>query len=343
MKNGLCCIILVLLVCTNHIVFNVVLEYLQYESGKFSKSRGVGVFGNNVVDSGILVDTWRYYLLSNRPETSDSQFTWKSFAQANNAELLANVGNFINRVVKFTSAKYESLVPAAKLTEAENILINDVNVLLASYVNSLENVKIRRGIQIVMEVSSRGNQYLQENKIDNSLFTNQRERCDTVVSTALNLCYLISSIIYPYLPSTSASILRQLNLPQRKMTDTWSGSDILPGHVIGAAEYLFKRIEDEKVAECQRLYSGQNTSEKLTASDGKKKKKGGNSSKEKSNPVSAPTTLPETLTPEMQAIQDKITSQGLVVRRLKSEKAEAGTIKQAVDLLLTLKKELASK
>lgn len=66
-------------------------EYLQYEGTKFSKSRGVGVFGNNVMDSGIPVDVWRYYLLSVRPESNDSQFSWDSFITANNTELLANL------------------------------------------------------------------------------------------------------------------------------------------------------------------------------------------------------------------------------------------------------------
>ena len=54
-------------------------EYLNYEKGKFSKSRGVGVFGNNAKDTGIPSDVWRYYLLKNRPETSDSQFEWAYF------------------------------------------------------------------------------------------------------------------------------------------------------------------------------------------------------------------------------------------------------------------------
>ena len=307
------------------------LEYLQYESGKFSKSRGVGVFGNNVVDSGIPVEVWRYYLLSNRPETSDSQFTWKSFALANNSELLANLGNFVNRVIKFTNAKYEGITPLATFTDSEQKLISDVNLLLANYVEALEGAKIRSALKLVLEISSRGNSYLQENKIDNSLFANSRSKCDTVVATALNLCYLISSLIYPFMPSTSDGILRQLNVPQRRITDTWSAKDILVGHKIGASEYLFKLIEDKKMEECQRLYSGQQDA--AAAPD--KKKKGG---KKAAAPAPA---LPETLTPEMQAVNDKITQQGLVVRQLKTDKADAGKIKEAVDLLLALKKELA--
>ncbi len=309
----------------------LILDYLQYEHGKFSKSRGVGVFGNNVMDSGIPVAVWRYYLLSNRPENSDSAFTWKAFQAANNSELLANLGNFINRVIKFSNAKYDRVVPDIKPGQQEEALLQSINALLADYVTSLESVKIRAGIRIIMEISARGNQYLQENKIDNSLFANQRERCDTVVGTALSLIYLLSALVYPYMPSTSAGILRQLNLPQRRITNTWNGKDILPGHKIGSAEYLFQLIVDKKMEECQRLYSGQGVPAAPAVKKGKK-----------SSAAPAP-ALPLILTPEMQVLNDNITAQGLVVRQLKTEKADANKIKAAVDLLLSLKKELSTK
>ncbi|KAJ1941196.1 methionine--tRNA ligase mes1, partial [Linderina pennispora] len=74
-------------------------EYLNYETGKFSKSRGVGVFGNNAQETGVPADVWRYFLLANRPETADTIFTWTDFVARNNNELLANIGNFVNRVI----------------------------------------------------------------------------------------------------------------------------------------------------------------------------------------------------------------------------------------------------
>lgn len=300
-------------------------EYLQYESGKFSKSRGVGVFGNNVMDSGIPVEVWRYYLLANRPESSDSQFTWSAFAMANNTELLSNLGNFVNRVMKFALAKYGGFVPACVLKEPEAKVLEDVGVLLTSYVAHLEAVKIRQGARIMMEVSARGNLYLQENKLDNALFETQRERCDTVVAVALNLCYLLSALVYPYMPSTCAGILRQLNAPQRKITDTWGGCDITERHQLGKAEYLFKSIDEKKMEECRRLYSGQGPAPEV------KKKRGG-----KKEVVAA--VAVEDMTEEMRGVHEKIEAQASVVRELKLNKAEAPVIKEAVDLLLALKK-----
>ncbi|KAI8902889.1 tRNA synthetases class I (M)-domain-containing protein [Globomyces pollinis-pini] len=303
-------------------------EYLQYETGKFSKSRGVGVFGNNVKDSGIPVEVWRYYLLSIRPETSDSQFTWNGFVAANNNELLANLGNFVNRAVKFVHAKYDGVLPSGTIGAPETALIKDVNVLLKSYIETLEAVKIRQGLRIVMEISTLGNRYLQESKLSNSLFADSRERCDTVIHTVINLCYLLSSLVYPYMPSTAAGILRQLNLPQRKITETWTARDILGGHQLGKSEYLFKMIDDSKADECRRLYSGQGPAPK-------EEKK----SKSRSKSKSVEPTIPTTLTPEMQEVKDRLDAQAGEVRRLKTEKADPSLVKEAVSLLLELKKE----
>jgi methionyl-tRNA synthetase len=263
-----------------------------------------------------------------RPETSDSQFTWQGFQAANNNELLANLGNLVNRLAKFVNSKYDGIIPDYTHGDAEDALVKDVNVLLKSYNENLEGVKIRQGLRTIMEISTRGNVYLQENKIDNALFSEQRERCDSVVATAANLCYLISALVYPYMPTTSEGILRVLNLPLRKITDEWTGKDIIGGHKIGAAEYLFKRIEDKKMDECRRLYSGQNTA--AVEEPAKKSRKPA----KKSEPVP-----PAVLTPEMKALQDRISEQGLVVRELKEKKATATEIKAAVDVLLALKKD----
>ena len=76
-------------------------EYLNYEDGKFSKSRGVGVFGNNAQETGIPADVWRFYLLYVRPESQDSTFSWTDLMTKNNNELLNNIGNFANRFDSF--------------------------------------------------------------------------------------------------------------------------------------------------------------------------------------------------------------------------------------------------
>ncbi|RCH96798.1 putative methionine--tRNA ligase, cytoplasmic protein rar1, partial [Rhizopus stolonifer] len=230
-------------------------EYLNYEGGKFSKSRNVGVFGNNAQDTGIPPSVWRYYLLSVRPETSDSMFTWNEFITKNNSELLNNLGNFVNRGIRFIFSKYDGVIPKADFSGAlETDLIKDINVLLKQYVETLEAVKLRAGLSIAMTISARGNQYLQEANLSNALFDESRPKCDAVVATAANLIYLISAIIGPYMPASAESICRQLNAPLRTIPDEFT-MDILEGHKLGGAEYLFTRI-DEKMEQTWKATYG---------------------------------------------------------------------------------------
>ncbi|KAJ1925935.1 methionine--tRNA ligase mes1 [Tieghemiomyces parasiticus] len=241
-------------------------EYLNYEGGKFSKSRNVGVFGNNVMETGIPVEVWRYYLLASRPETSDSVFTWTDFIARNNNELLANVGNFVNRVMKFIgSAKYQCALPAwssdlveptssSGATTNEARLMADVNALLADYITTFDQVKLRGALQLAMAISQRGNGYLQESKLDNTLYAQHRVQCDTVVAVAVNLVYLLAALLYPFMPTTTHAICQQLNAPVRQIPDRFE-LVLQPGHVVGEADHLFKRI-DEKMADVYRARYG---------------------------------------------------------------------------------------
>lgn len=92
-------------------------EFLNYEKDaegvplKFSKTRNIGVFGDDAMNSGIPSEVWRYFLLSNRPENQDTVFMWNDFVAKNNNELLANLGNFSNRALKFTGAAFDQKVP----------------------------------------------------------------------------------------------------------------------------------------------------------------------------------------------------------------------------------------
>ena len=237
-------------------------EYLNYESGKFSKSRGVGVFGNNARDTGVPPSVWRYYLLSSRPETGDTQFEWRAFILKNNSELLANLGNFVNRLVKFANAKYDSTVPAYGDGDVEAggevfaSFERDVQQLLAAYVEDLEAVRLRSGLERAMAMSSRGNQFLQDNKLDNSLLAAQPGRAAAVVGLGLNLVYLLASVVHPYMPSTARSMTEQLRAPLRPIEDTWDARALGAGHRIGKAAYLFTRIDDKKEAEWRQMYGG---------------------------------------------------------------------------------------
>lgn len=165
-------------------------EYLNYENGKFSKSRGVGVFGNDAQDTGIPADVWRFYLASARPEGQDSNFSWNDLVSRNNAELLSNLGNFINRSLVFCEKNFDGIVPAIKLTVDETLLLALVNREIKSYVQSMEKSKFRDGIKHLLSVSRLGNQYLQTQQPWVLLkgTDDQKSRAGTVIAISCNLC-----------------------------------------------------------------------------------------------------------------------------------------------------------
>lgn len=232
-------------------------EYLQYEGGKFSKSRGVGVFGNNAKDTGISPSVWRYYLASVRPESSDSHFSWGEFVTKNNSELLANLGNFVNRVVKFIIAKYNGVIPKYDTSNIPDYskFESDINTLLSTYIEAMEGVSLRRGLEIAMAISSRGNQFLQDNKLDNTLYADFPDKSDAVVGVAANLILLVSAVICPFMPDTRNKICEILNCPPLSITDKFE-LVLEEGHCIGKAQYLFTRIDEKKIEEWRSLYGG---------------------------------------------------------------------------------------
>lgn len=231
-------------------------EYLQYEGGKFSKSRNVGVFGNNAQDTGIPPSVWRYYLATARPETSDTQFSWQEFVTRNNSELLANLGNFVNRLVKFVSAKFNKVVPEYDVAHLDYAPVaKDLNQLLASYNEAMEAVSERKGLEIAMQISARGNQFLQDNKLDNSLLANHPEKAAAVIGVGINIIYLLSAIFTPFMPETGSQILEQLNAPARKIPNEFT-LPIKGGHNLGKPAYLFSRIDDKKVEEWRAKFGG---------------------------------------------------------------------------------------
>jgi methionyl-tRNA synthetase len=250
-------------------------EYLNYEDGKFSKSRSVGVFGDGAKETGIPPSVWRYYLLANRPETGDTQFEWKSFIAANNSELLNNLGNFVNRLIKFVNAKCDGVIPEFSASYAEEsfdfpAFIAEVNGLLAEYVSEMEAVKLRAGLRKLMEISAVGNNLL-AGRLDNANLAAHPTRTHTIIGLALNLAYLLASLSSPFMPSTAASIVEQLKEPLLSIPDMWSGDELKGGYKIGKAAYLFQKIDDKKEKEWREKYGG--TQASRLAEEVKAKKK----------------------------------------------------------------------
>ncbi|KAF9042651.1 methionyl-tRNA synthetase [Hymenopellis radicata] len=316
-------------------------EYLNYEGGKFSKSRNRGVFGPAAKETGIPSSVWRYYLLSTRPETADAMFSWADCIAANNNVLLNNFGNFVNRVLKFVASQYDSVIPESgdepgplsPNDEHDAKFISDVNASLQEYISDMEAVKLRKGLHTVMQISGLGNNYLQSSGLGKALMTSDPKRCAQVVSRAVNLIWVLSTLVYPYMPATSAAILEQLNVPARAVPDVLS-TDILAGHTIGKPAHLFKKIEENMAEKFRAKFGG------LPEVEEAPKPKAG---KKKSSKAPAALSPDVVRTPEMLAVEAKIAEQGDVIRALKAKPKAPETdleIKAAVDVLNKLKTDL---
>ena len=124
----------------HHISTTEFLNYEKDENGvplKFSKTRSIGVFGDDAMNSGIPSEVWRYFLLSNRPENQDTVFMWNDFVAKNNNELLANLGNFSNRALKFTAAAFKGQVPEypGRVDPADGQFLNQLNSRIEAYIS----------------------------------------------------------------------------------------------------------------------------------------------------------------------------------------------------------------
>ncbi|BFG15406.1 hypothetical protein CerSpe_016800 [Prunus speciosa] len=250
-----------------------VTEYLNYEAGKFSKSKGIGVFGNDAKDTNIPVEVWRYYLLTNRPEVSDTLFTWADLQAKLNSELLNNLGNFINRVLSFVAKPsgqgYGSIIPDAPSAESDPLtekLAEKVGKSVEQYIESMEKVKLKQGLKTAMSISSEGNAYLQESQFW-KLYKEDQPRCAVVMRTSVGLVHLLACLLEPFMPSFSLEVFKQLDLPPETHISLYDDKgdiararrpwEIVPiGHKIGKPEPLFKELKDEEVESLRKKFAG---------------------------------------------------------------------------------------
>lgn len=189
-------------------------EYLNYETGKFSKSRGVGVFGNDAIESGIPPEVWRYYLLLNRPEGSDAVFTWDDLAAKNNDELIKTLGNYINRTVTFLYKMFSGTVPELITDDAESEqFTKDINEKLSEYNTLLDKVSLKAGLKKAMEIASLGNLYLTRKEPWHLIKNGKAKLAGSSLTYSANLALLVTVIFEPYLGSKfSQKVFRQFGL-----------------------------------------------------------------------------------------------------------------------------------
>ncbi|KAJ5689805.1 hypothetical protein N7462_004197 [Penicillium macrosclerotiorum] len=229
-------------------------EYLTYEGGKFSKSRGIGVFGDSAQKTGVHSDVWRYYLISHRPEAGDTEFNWDSFISANNNILLKNLGNFVSRVIKFVNSKnFNNIVPDYTQYHETYLVI---------IIAILKPLKSMLRLSTVLSISQQGNLFLQSNGLDNKFAVNEPLKCGAVIGLAVNLIHLLASLISPFMPDTAKTMNEQLRSEPLQIPDFWKGDSIKTGHEIGKVAFLFSNLKAEKGSGWRGLLSKRMPQEK---------------------------------------------------------------------------------
>ncbi len=140
-------------------------EYLNYEESKFSKSRGIGVFGTDVEKTGIPVDLWRFYLLSVRPEKNDSAFVWEEFYNKVNYEFIDNIGNLFNRVLVYLTKNFDGVIKDVELDETQKVFVSECQELFKQIDEAMEAVKLREAMRLILMLSKKGNKFFQDSEV----------------------------------------------------------------------------------------------------------------------------------------------------------------------------------
>ena len=227
-------------------------EFLNLEGSKISTSKNWAVWLPEFLnDFPGKQDVLRYVLTINAPENKDNDFTWKDFQNRNNGELVAILGNFINRVVVLTKKYYESYIPAKnELQDKDKNVLDLVNQSINKVEESLSNFKFRDGCSEFMNIARIGNKYLADEEPWKIIKENP-ERVKTVIFISLHISSVLAIVSEPFIPFTSKKIKNILNFKD-EINWTWKDlkdKDFLinENHKINEPELLFNRIEDSEI------------------------------------------------------------------------------------------------
>ncbi|EYD70936.1 methionine--tRNA ligase [Limimaricola hongkongensis] len=232
-------------------------NYLNYDGGQFSTSRGRGVFMDQALEV-LPADYWRWWLLSHAPESSDAEFTWENFQQSVNKDLADVLGNFVSRVTKFCRSKFGEEVPAGGAHgEREEQLIADLERRLRAYEGHMDAIEVRKAAMELRGIWVAGNEYLQD-AAPWATFKTDPEAAAMQIRLALNLIRLYAVLSAPFIPDASAQLMTAMNTED----DAWPGDvtgalSVLPvGHGFTVPDVTFRKITDEEREDWQARFAG---------------------------------------------------------------------------------------
>ena len=223
-------------------------EFLNLEGDKISTSRNWAVWLHEYLEEMPgKEDVLRYVLCANAPETKDNDFTWKDYQARNNNELVAVLGNFVNRALVLTKKYYDGVVPACgELTDYDRDTIAELSQIKASLESNIENYRFREALKEAMNFARIGNKYLADTE-PWKLIKTDAERVKTILNIALQITANIAIAIEPFMPFSAAKILAMLAVEKFSWESLGSMELIAEGHAIGTPALLFEKIEDEVI------------------------------------------------------------------------------------------------
>jgi len=230
-------------------------EFLNLEGQKISTSNNWAVWLHEyLVEFKGKQDVLRYVLLANAPETKDNDFTWKDFQTRNNSELVAILGNFVNRTLVLTHKYFDALVPqASQFNEDDLKAIAEIEAIPERISMSLENFRFREALAEMMNLARLGNKYLTDNE-PWKIFKSDPDRVKSVLNISLQICANLTIVAAPFLPFTAKKLSEMLNIGQMKWKEAGNIHLLKPGHRINNPELLFEKIEDETInAQIEKL------------------------------------------------------------------------------------------
>ncbi len=232
-------------------------EFLNLEGDKISTSRNWAVWLHEYLeDFPNKQDSLRYVLTANAPETKDNDFTWKDFQERHNNELVAILGNFVNRVVVLTNKYYDGEVPEPEpqeFTSFDKTVSDEVRILKEKIEQAMESFKFREALKETMNIARLGNKYLAESEPWKLIKTNL-SRVRNIMYISLQLTASLAQAFEPFLPFTASKIRKMLNIDTVNWNLIGECNSLEIAHKINKPELLFEKIEDKEIeAQIQKL------------------------------------------------------------------------------------------
>ncbi len=225
-------------------------EFLNLEGDKISTSRNWAVWLHEYLQEFEgKQDVLRYVLTANMPETKDNDFTWKDFQARNNNELVAILGNFVNRALVLTQKYFDGKVPAlGELTDFDKETLGELPKFKRAVEENLEVFRFRDALREAMNIARLGNKYLADTE-PWKLYKDKPQRVATILNIAIEICANLSIVIEPFLPFTATKLRSMLNTDSLGWERASEIGLIAEGHNLGKAELLFDKVEDATIEE----------------------------------------------------------------------------------------------